>query len=97
MQSEPNVSLHLFSEETPFEESASALLSANRLRICRADEWSDYYGAHFLTDLMHAFHYTDAILSASEPAICTWNLPKQLMLVSTDKENRYVDRVSVMQ
>lgn len=94
LQSEPNVSLHLFSEETPFDERISFALRHTDYDRVALMNGVDYYAAHFLTDLMHAFHYTDAQIVGKRAHYMYLESQNQLMLVSTDKENRYVDRLS---
>lgn len=94
LQSVPNVSLHLFSEETPFEERIGFAIRHTDYDHVALMNGADYYAAHFLTDLMHAFHYTDAHIVGKRARYMYLESRKQLMLVATDKENRYVDWLS---
>ncbi|MCC3380764.1 glycosyltransferase [Paenibacillus farraposensis] len=94
LQSKPNVVLHLFSEETPFDERIGLAIRHTGYDFVALMNGTDYYAAHFLTDLMHAFHYTDATIVGKLTRYLYLETRKQLMLVSPDKENQYVERLS---
>ncbi|ASA21246.1 glycosyltransferase family protein [Paenibacillus donghaensis] len=94
LHSEPNVSLYLFSEETSFDERIGFALRHTDYDRVAMMNGADYYAEHFLTDLMHAFHYTDAPIVGKCARYIYLESRKQLLLVSADKENRYVDRLS---
>lgn len=95
LQSEPNVYLHLFSEETPYDERIRFALRHTDYDFVAMMNGVDYYGSHFLTDLMHAFQYTNARIVGKRTRYMYLETRKQLLLVSPDIENRYVDRLSV--
>lgn len=94
LQSKPNVVLHLFSEETPFNERIGLAIRHTGYDFVALMNGTDYYAAHFLTDLMHAFHYTDASIVGKRARYMYLKSRKRLMLVSPDQENRYVERLS---
>lgn len=94
LQSKLNVSLHLFSRKTPYDERIRFAIRHTDCDFVALMNGTDYYAAHFLTDLMHAFHYTDASIVGKQARYMYLESRNQLMLVSPDKENRYVDRLS---
>ncbi|MFM9278798.1 glycosyltransferase [Paenibacillus sp. p-8] len=94
LQSKLNVSLLLFPEETPFDERLGVAVRHTGCSFVALMNGTDYYAAHFLTDLMHAFQYTDASIVGKRASYMYLESRQQLMLVSPDQENRYVDRLS---
>ena len=91
---QPHISMYVLPEEVPFADCLRFAVEKSRYNFLSILHAEDYYARHFLTDLMHAFDYTDAHIVGKRTHYAFSEFQHQLMLCFPDQENQYVTHLT---
>ncbi|MDF2814042.1 MAG: hypothetical protein K0Q81_242 [Paenibacillus sp.] len=88
-----NVSVYPIKQNLPIGQSIAFAISRARYDYISFFNEAHYYAPHFITDLMHAFQYTEAQIIGKRSYYTYAEQGGNLFLQSEDAQNMYVKRV----